>query len=59
VRVIITDVLGREVSRVDLHATQAGHQEFEWNASGRAAGVYFYLLENKGRYALGSMVLLK
>jgi hypothetical protein len=59
VKVVIYDILGREISRLVNAELQAGIHEYEFNASNLASGVYFYRMETKEYVALKKMVLLK
>ncbi|MBS1261017.1 MAG: hypothetical protein MAG453_00336 [Calditrichaeota bacterium] len=64
VRLVVYDVLGREVTRLVHERLRAGEHEVTWNgrsASGLpvASGTYFYRLEVNGELITRSMVLLK
>ena len=44
-RIIIYDLLGREVARLTDRFMQAGYHQVMWDASNAASGIYFYRLE--------------
>ena len=65
VRIVIYDILGREVVRlVDGDLKEAGNYRIQWNSQNRfgntvATGVYFYRLEAGGFVSTKKMLLLK
>ena len=64
VRLIIYDLMGREVTRLVNGFTPAGYHSIRWNAKNQmgenvSAGVYFYHLQSKGFVKTQKMVLLK
>jgi chitinase len=44
VRLVVFDLLGREVATLVNGIQEPGHKSVEWNAGGLASGVYFYRL---------------
>ncbi len=44
VRLVVYDLLGREVATLVNSVQEPGHKSVKWNASGVASGVYFYRL---------------
>ena len=59
VRLVVYDVLGREVARlVDGHQG-AGWQAVQWQAGDAASGLYLYRLEVNGQSQQGTMLLVK
>jgi len=48
VKLIIHDILGREIASLANEEQSAGWKEVQWNATGVASGVYFYKLEAAG-----------
>lgn len=59
VKLVIYDILGREVSRLVNTKLTAGRYEMEWNAGGYASGMYFYRLETDGFVQTKKMMLVK
>ena len=64
VRLIIYDVMGREVTRLVNGFTPAGYHSVRWNAKNQmgesvSAGVYFYHLQSGNFIKTQKMVLLK
>jgi hypothetical protein len=59
VRLIIIDVLGREIATLVNEKLNAGSYEVNWNASSFSSGVYFYKLMTGGFVDVKKMVLLK
>ena len=60
----IFDELGRRVDLLSKTAAKRGQQTFQWNATSKATGVYFYRLELRGedgdrQTTLGKMMLIK
>lgn len=49
VRVTVYDLAGRLVATLVDEQTEAGTHEVQWNASGLAAGTYFYRIEADGQ----------
>jgi hypothetical protein len=59
VRVVIYDVLGREIAVLVNKQLISGSYEVEWNVLDYPSGVYFYRLETNGYTETKKMVLLK
>jgi hypothetical protein len=59
VRLIVTDILGREAAVLAEGYFQAGPHHIEWDASGLPAGVYMCRLEAGGVSCVRKMVLVK
>ncbi|QXD16889.1 M36 family metallopeptidase [Rhodocaloribacter litoris] len=59
VRLVIFDMMGREVSRLVEERQAAGYHIARWQAEGMPSGVYLYRLEANGFVATGRLVLLK
>jgi hypothetical protein len=58
-RLIIYDMLGREISTLVNEQLNPGSYEVEWNASGYPSGVYFYNLRTASFSETRKMILLK
>lgn len=59
VRLVVFDLLGREVETLVNEDLSAGTFRADWNASSYPSGVYFYKLEASGFAESKKMVLLK
>ena len=59
VKLLIYDVLGREVSQLVDQVMQAGTYSFSWDAKGYSSGVYFYKLQTDNFVKVKKMMLLK
>jgi photosystem II stability/assembly factor-like uncharacterized protein len=59
VKLIIYDVLGREIETLVNEELQPGIYETEWDASNNPSGVYFYKLITAGYTETRKMVLVK
>jgi len=59
VRVIIYDVLGREVSTLVNEGLKPGTYEVEWPAENYPSGVYFYTITSGNYFDSKKMILLK
>ncbi len=59
VKLVIFDLLGREVSVLVNSELKAGTYQAEWNASNFASGVYFYKLSVDGFTDTKKMILVK
>jgi hypothetical protein len=59
VRLVVTDVLGREVKTLVNEFKQAGSYSLEFNASNYASGVYFYTIKSGDYMDTKKMVLIK
>jgi photosystem II stability/assembly factor-like uncharacterized protein len=58
-KLIVFDILGREVSTLVNEKLQPGDYEVKWDASKFASGVYFYQLTTDGFSLTKKMVLIK
>jgi len=58
-KLIIYDILGREVATLVNEELKPGSYEYEWNGSNFASGVYFYKLETSDYQECKKMILLK
>ncbi len=59
VKIIIVDVLGREIHTLVNEEQQAGHHEVTFNASRFSSGVYFYRLQAGNFVEIRKMILMK
>jgi hypothetical protein len=59
VRLVVYDVIGREVATLVHDKKAPGRYEVEFDASGLASGMYFYRLEAAGDVESRRMILLK
>jgi mannose/cellobiose epimerase-like protein (N-acyl-D-glucosamine 2-epimerase family) len=59
VRMVVYDLLGREVAVLVNEPKQPGEYTITWNATGAASGVYFYSLDAGNYREVKRMVLLK
>lgn len=59
VKLVIFDVLGREVETLVNEQLKTGTYEVDWNASEFPSGVYFYRLEADGYTDAKKMILVK
>jgi len=59
VKLIIYDILGREVAALVNQKLLAGTYEYQWNAANLSSGVYFYKLTAGNFTDVKKMVLLK
>lgn len=59
VKLIVYDILGREVSTLVNEQLKPGTYEIEWNASSYASGIYFYQLSSEHFSQSKKMVLNK
>ena len=59
VKLVVYDVLGREVMKLANGAYEAGEHKFRFNASDLASGVYIYSLQTSGKALSKKMMLLK
>ena len=55
----VFDVTGRHVATLVSTTQPAGRYEIQWNAAGRASGVYFFRLTHDDRIDVRPMVLVK
>ncbi len=58
-KIIIYDILGREVATLLNEQLKAGTYQADWNASNYSSGIYFYRLETDGYIETKKMVLVK
>jgi parallel beta-helix repeat protein len=58
-KLLIFDILGREVAKLVNEKLSTGSYEVDWNASGYPSGVYFYRLETEEFTDTKKMVLIK
>jgi hypothetical protein len=59
VRLVVYDMLGREVAVLVNEAMPAGTHSVRWNGSGLSSGVYTYRLEAGGAALTKKMLLMK
>jgi len=59
VKLLIYDVLGREVSQLVNQVMQAGTYSYSWDATGNSSGIYFYKLQTDKFVKVKKMMLLK
>ncbi|MBV6478427.1 MAG: hypothetical protein HGGPFJEG_01182 [Ignavibacteria bacterium] len=59
VRLLIYDLLGKEVATLVNEELNAGSYQADWNASGYPSGVYFYRIQEDDFVQTRSMVLVK
>ena len=59
VKLIIYDILGREVATLVNEELKPGSYEYEWNGSNFASGIYIYKLETSYFSNAKKMVLIK
>ena len=59
VKLIIYDVMGREVTTLVNQKLNAGSYKIDWNGSNYSSGVYFYKLETSDFVQTKKMILLK
>src|SRR4030095_1746502 len=58
-KLLIYDVLGREVEKLVNQELQAGSYSVNWDASNYPSGIYFYKIETKGFTQTKKMILMK
>ena len=58
-RLIVYDLMGREVTRLVDNRLSAGYHSASWNASNVASGIYFYRLTSGDFIQTKKMVFLK
>jgi endo-1,4-beta-xylanase len=59
VRLVLMDILGREVINIDKGSVEAGAHKIELNASGLTSGVYIYRLEAGNFISSKKLILMK
>ena len=58
-RLVIYDILGKEVAVLLSQNLEPGFYELEWNAEGLSSGVYFYKIESENFTQVKRMLLTK
>jgi hypothetical protein len=58
-KIIIYDVLGREVTKLVNENLKRGTYEADWDAANFSSGIYFYRLESDGYAETKKMILMK
>lgn len=59
VKIVIYDLLGKEVTKLVNEKKSAGSYEVQWDASNYASGTYFYKMETSTYTEIKKMVLVK
>ena len=59
VRLVVYDLLGRDVATLVSDNLRPGNYQVEWNAKNNASGVYFYVLRMGNSLQIRKMILLK
>lgn len=59
VKLVVFDILGREVATLVNDVKQAGIYSVDFNASSLSSGIYFYRLESNGLTDIKKMMLVK
>jgi len=59
IKIIVYDILGKEITTLVDEKLRAGSYEVDWDGSGYPSGVYFYRLVTKDYIDVKKMVLLK
>jgi hypothetical protein len=59
VKLIIYDVLGREVAEIVNENLKAGEYKVKWNAANYSSGIYFYKLQTSSYTQTRKLVLMK
>jgi hypothetical protein len=59
VKLVVYDMLGREVETLVSKDLKAGTYKADWNASEYTSGVYFYKLQTEGFFETKKMILTK
>jgi alpha-glucosidase (family GH31 glycosyl hydrolase) len=59
VRILVFDILGREIQEVLNEMVEPGLHKAEWNPEGVAGGIYFYRMEAGGFLITRKLVLLR
>jgi len=59
VKLVIYDLLGREIEVIVNENLKAGSYSFKWNASNYPSGLYFYKLTTNDFTETKKMILLK
>ena len=58
-RILVFDILGREIQKVVDDTVDPGLHKVEWDPEGVAGGVYFYRMEAGGFLITKKLVLLR
>jgi hypothetical protein len=59
VRVVVYDVVGREVEVLVNEFLEAGNFKTNWNAASYSSGIYFYRMETSSFVQVKKMILMK
>lgn len=59
VKLVVYDILGKQISVPVNENLSAGNYKIDFNASGLASGIYFYRLEAEGFTDMKKMILVK
>jgi hypothetical protein len=59
VKLIVYDILAREITTLVDEYKSAGSYKVDFNASGLSSGTYFYKLESNGNIEVRKMMLIK
>jgi DNA-binding beta-propeller fold protein YncE len=59
VKLVVYDLLGREIATLVNEEQSAGWKEVQWNATGFASGMYFYRLNAGGFVEVKKMLVVK
>lgn len=59
VKIVVSDVLGRNITNLVNQYLEAGLYETEFDASSNPSGIYFYRIETSGFVKTNKMILLK
>jgi hypothetical protein len=59
VKLAVYDITGKEIETLAAGQISAGTYKADWNASGRASGIYFYRLEAQDYAETKKMILVK
>jgi WD40 repeat protein len=55
----LTDMLGNQISLIDNQFMDSGSHSYDWDASGKPAGVYYYVLQMGGSVRTGKVVIVR
>jgi hypothetical protein len=59
VKIMIYDILGREITTLINETSQPGRYEIKWNATGYSSGIYFYRIQAGNFVQTKKLLLLK
>jgi len=59
VKLVVYDILGKEVESIVNENLDAGYYSFDFDASGLSSGVYIYKIETEGFTDVKKMILVK